>query len=172
MLGKIEGRRRRGQWRMIRLDSITDSMDKLSIGSNLSKFWEIVKNMEAWCAVVHGVTKNQTLLNDWTTIMNKTHVKRNLDFSFIFRVNIRRILICSRLQASEQVFLSLIVHAAAATKSLQSCLTLCNPIDGSSPGSTVLEILQARTLGSCHFLLQWGLIVANTFIICMLFMFQ
>ena len=64
MLGKIEGRRRRGQWRMIRLDSITDSMDKLSIGSNLSKFWEIVKNMEAWCAVVHGVTKNQTLLND------------------------------------------------------------------------------------------------------------
>ena len=64
MLGKIEGRRKRGQWRMIWLDSITGSTDKLSIGSNLSKFWEIVKNMESWGAVVHGVTKNQTLLND------------------------------------------------------------------------------------------------------------
>ena len=71
MLGKTEGRRRRGQWRMIRLDSITDSMDKLSIGSNLSKFWEIVKNMEAWCAVVHGVTKNQTQLSYQTTTTSR-----------------------------------------------------------------------------------------------------
>ena len=46
------------------------------------------------------------------------------------------------------------VHAAAAAKSLQSCPTLCNPIDGSLPGSSIPGILQARTLECCHFLLQ------------------
>ena len=55
MLGKIEGRRRRGHQRMGWLDGIINAMDM-----SLSKLWEIVKDTENWPAVVHGVTKNQT----------------------------------------------------------------------------------------------------------------
>ena len=75
MLGKIEGRRRRGQQRMRRLDGVTDSVDM-----GLGGLWELVMDRKAWHTAVHGVAKSRTLLRNWTEL----NFKPTFSLSFHF----------------------------------------------------------------------------------------
>ena len=144
MLGKIEGKRRRGQQRMRWLDSITDSMDM-----NFSKLQETVSHREAWHATVYGVTKSQTWLSDWTTHM---WYLQCLELCFPNPgLKIGANPISSDLQQNEKwtIIMDWIValpniYACMCAKSLQSYPTLCDLVDCSPPDSSVHRILQAR----------------------------
>ena len=87
ILGKIEGRRRRGHQRMRWLDGTTDE-----INMNLGKLWEVVKDREDWCAIVYGVAKSQTRLGNWARTTKRTKCFNHTALSCLNKIQLLSII--------------------------------------------------------------------------------